>query len=341
MYGRRTTLSRGAGIRGRNRVNLRRKRPSTKKIYRRLKRSFKRPRAAYAVAKNRVATRQLKTVVNQGTFQRNLQYLSTESGESIEFTQDSNILVPANDFTHHNDHNVNGGIVYINRFQLVDPTDPNSPKKPKAYEFGHWNPLYPALNQNLDDEYIQWGDINQSSANPQGYMPISARYTFNFNWLCIDKDEPPIRLRFDVLKRKRRTLNPVGAQYNQLPECGGALSSMAETPWSNKQNRYNPEMWTVKSKYVYVPRDDVKRANVQKTVTLAIRFPRKRLNLNLKQLSASAYEPFDQKCPTLEQVWINMNISTHSSEETSYPEVSAQRQICFRDHKPGKSSHPM
>lgn len=327
-YGRRTTIKRGAGVSARRRVDFRRKRASTKTTYRKLKRRS--PAAAkYAVAKNTTTLRNLKTIVNQGPVQRNVQRLKPNAeGTGLDpppLTPENNIFFPANDFTGQWSDNLAGGMIYINRMTPV-----GGGFEPDALQYGSWIHYSPGFQASLLTPFRQWTDPNIDTASYRGYMPMSARYSFNFRWANIVSTEPNITLRIDIIKPKK--VLPLSQQTSYtLPKAGGALSNMALDQYDDKKNTYNPELWTVKTMYKTIPRADVPRTNVNKTMTFAIKFPRRMLDLKLQVVSNNIREQFWTNCPIKQQVWVNINISQKVNDGTSDPTINATRQLLYRD----------
>ena len=321
----------------RRRLNLRRKRPSTKKVYRQLKRR-RTSATKYAVAKNTTAIKQLQTVTNQGQVQRNLQRLTFDGVDPDNqlWLQDTNpVFFCANDFTSFRTDNNNGGQLFSGKIVNTAP-----PGTPPIYGsdfqlFGNWIEFQPGYNFGLSKEWRQWSDVNRDHVSYAGYMPVSARFSFNFNWRQISVDEPPICIRFDILKPKKQFLPSTNANY-MLPQCGGVLAGMARTQFDEEKNSYNPELWTVKTFYKWVRKADVDRKDVSKTVNFNIKFPRRYLDLNLESMTPNAREQFWTNCPLKQQVWININISkVQFPLETSSPKMLAQRQIIWRDQLRG------
>lgn len=311
------------------RASFRRKRPSTKKIYRRLKR---RPAKVtkYTVAKNAAAVRQLKTVVNQGPVQRNLQRLKvTEVTPNVQpaFTPETNIFFAANDFIGQSATNTVGGLVYMNKFIQI-PGQPG--EHPQAKEYAHWIHYSPGYQMNLPKEFRQWTDPNIDTASFRGYMPLSARFSFNFRWASIVSSEPTIFIRFDILKRKKHYAR-TDADQHMMPQCGGVLSNMAVDQYGDLKNQYNPELWTVKTFYKTVPSSTVPRSNISTTATFNVKFPRKYLDLKLETTEPNKRELFYKNCPLHQQIWVNINISRNTQQGTSNPVINATRQILYRD----------
>lgn len=322
-YGRRTTLRRGAGIGSRNRVSYRKRRPSTGKIYRRLKKAPVR-NTKYTAAKNTVAIRSLKTVVNQGQPQRNMHFLNVVTTDG-DITPTTNVFMALNDFYHKTTSNINGGLCFQNNF--VGGGGVNTPT---AVLFGNWETMTPGFQMGLPAEFRQWTSPNLHAPSFEGFMPVAAKYTFNFRFETIASTQPDMYIRLDIIKPKRYYI-ATSRQRFVLPECGGSLCNMATSPFSQARNAYNPELWHVKTTWIKIPRSDVPRSKVEVSKDIKVSFPKRRINLNLQDLGPTTREAFWQNCPPKDQIWLNINISHRPELGTTVPTIQGRRQIVFRD----------
>lgn len=330
-------------------VSLRRKRPTARKISRKLKTTRSRK---VAVAKNTVAIRKLASKVNAGPIHKQLQFTQVPAG--ISNGMEPNVAQPIchlmNDFTRFQGTgrhiNQNGGIWYKGGH-----TNGTDGYLSEANKTGQWHLMQPGFQSGFDPVFQQWSNDDNIPSHIS-YTPLSSKTILNFKVATWVKQQSPLRIRIDII-RPKRVVNYSSKNKFQLPECLGAFGQMAvplfhENANTDKldANQYDRTKWMVKTKWVTLnapligKESDGTVNNVNKTVVINMTFPKAKLHTNLEYDDelVSPYSPgLDEvylNIKTHQQVWMIISVSENQATGATDLICNARREIRWRDNAP-------
>lgn len=280
------------------------------------------------INKNSKAIARLRTKDLGGVFQRNFQQCKLTDQYSL--TPTTPYAFCCNDFTSSESDNLSGGQV----FGATYGTQPSGQITTSAIIVGNWVTRNPAETFGLAPEYRQWSDSNSPTVSPIQYMPLGAKYTLVFQRAQQMSNQGPVKIRIDMIRSKRQYLKSQYHDYT-MPECLGAFQKMAISNASGVNNSYNPDLWTVKSRYLNLPAIDVGvqvlRIDQTKTVVLKKSFPKKNIKLHLDYVNATQKEPFHLATDPRIQEWCVVSIGDGFQQGNTGITCHMQRTIAYRD----------
>ena len=322
-------------------VSLRRRKPSARKVYKRLKKAPAKRKVA-RLAINTVAIRNLKERINKGPLQTMLQRLDTvnqvaEEGPPVvpslfNMLPEWPIGILMNDFTNATIVDAKGGSVWYGETISDGAAPPATPQWSSAYRtMGQWKTYNPGHAQAMVADEQQWPNTNSAPVNKMGYTPIVSTVTVSVAFAVFDKAQEDYRIRLDIVKPKRIYLHTTRNGFN-LPDHLGALQNMALNTFHPNKNTYNPDLWTVKSKWFVIKANrDIHRENVAKQFSFKVAFPRKELKLNRTPVLSNTTEQVWKQMDPRDQVWAIIMPDSKIVGTTTPPVIQMQRYIKWRN----------
>lgn len=197
-----------------------------------------------------------------------------------------------------------------------------------------WSDYKPGENFGYMAKYWQWKDVENSQPSLSGYLPVSSDIR-----VCINREEcTPAQgdmwVRLDIVKA-RRTFVPstsiVDPHIYNMPTALGAFANMATPLYSVGRNRYNPALWSVKTRWFKLPAVRSNQSNLQKVFHIRSRFPHKFLKLNNTVVNGIS-EEFWNMVPATGPVWAIMSLSDNMVDaDNTVPQINLTRVVKYRD----------
>jgi len=274
-----------------------------------------------AVVDNSRAISLLNQKVN-GHIQRN--YHTCVFNPSYSLSPSTPLCFPANDFTRDSQ---GGGKIYFPIYTGTAPALETS-----AAIASTWKRYDPSLTFGLAPPHRMWDDNNNDSVSKSVYQPIYAEYRINFGRQKQAVTQPDTYIRIDIVKAKRIYLNSLFHKYS-LPNSLGSLQDMAVSNAQQSRNSYNPALFSVKTRWLKLPKVDSDTINTSRTHVLKMNFPKTLIKLDLDSVGGVTEEfalGVDPKVPE----WVIISASTKPVDSDTSPlTITMTRKIVWRDQQ--------